>query len=51
MYWGSKHLGDWTIYLERIATQTPLYELISRVIRKETADIFDAYLVFIVQRI
>ena len=46
VYWGSKLLGDWTSYLERFATRTPLYELISRVIRKETEDIFDVYLVF-----
>ena len=49
VYWGSKLLGDWTSYLERFATRTPLYKLICRVFRKETEDIFDVHLVFTVQ--
>ena len=44
VYWSSKLLGDCTSYLERFATRTSLYKLISRVIRKETEDIFDVYL-------
>ena len=41
---------DWNSYfLERFATRTPLFELISRVIRKETEVTFDVYLEFTVQ--
>jgi len=40
-----------TSYLERFATRTPLYGLISRVICEETLDIFDVCVVFTAQRI